>query len=172
MEDSSFAHAVRENLSIASPIGFIALAGVSAEFGIVMLIYLDHAIEKRRAANKFTTERDLIEAIEEGAVLRVRPKAMTVAVIVAGLLPIMLGGGTGSEVMRRIAAPMVRRHDHSSVAIDACAAGSLSAVASAQTTALVGRKERLMPAQPQLLDTDNCGFSWQFGLSNALGARV
>jgi Cu(I)/Ag(I) efflux system membrane protein CusA/SilA len=95
------------NLSIASVIGFIALAGVSAEFGIVMLIYLDHAIQKRRAANQFTTERDLIEAIEEGAVLRVRPKAMTVAVIVAGLLPIMLGGGTGSEVMRRIAAPMV-----------------------------------------------------------------
>jgi Cu(I)/Ag(I) efflux system membrane protein CusA/SilA len=95
------------NLSIASVIGFIALAGVSAEFGIVMLIYLDHAIEKRRAANQFTTERDLIEAIEEGAVLRVRPKAMTVAVIVAGLLPIMFGGGTGSEVMRRIAAPMV-----------------------------------------------------------------
>jgi copper/silver efflux system protein len=95
------------NLSIASAIGFIALAGVSAEFGIVMLIYLDHAITKRRAANQFTTERDLIEAIEEGAVLRVRPKAMTVAVIVAGLLPIMLGGGTGSEVMRRIAAPMV-----------------------------------------------------------------
>jgi copper/silver efflux system protein len=95
------------NLSIASAIGFIALAGVSAEFGIVMLIYLDHAITKRRAVNQFTTERDLIEAIEEGAVLRVRPKAMTVAVIVAGLLPIMLGGGTGSEVMRRIAAPMV-----------------------------------------------------------------
>jgi copper/silver efflux system protein len=95
------------NLSIASSIGFIALAGVSAEFGIVMLLYLDHAIDKRRAANRFATERDLIEAIEEGAVLRVRPKAMTVAVIVAGLLPIMLGGGTGSEVMRRIAAPMV-----------------------------------------------------------------
>lgn len=95
------------NLSIASAIGFIALAGVSAEFGVIMLIYLDNAIEKRRAANQFNTERDLLEAIEEGAVLRVRPKAMTVAVIVAGLLPIMLGGGTGSEVMRRIAAPMV-----------------------------------------------------------------
>jgi Cu(I)/Ag(I) efflux system membrane protein CusA/SilA len=95
------------NLSIASAIGFIALAGVSAEFGVVMLIYLDHAIAKRRALDQFTTERDLIEAIEEGAVLRVRPKAMTVAVIVAGLLPIMFGGGTGSEVMRRIAAPMV-----------------------------------------------------------------
>jgi Cu(I)/Ag(I) efflux system membrane protein CusA/SilA len=95
------------NFSIASAIGFIALAGVSAEFGVVMLIYLDHAIRRRRAANQFNTESDLIEAIEEGAVLRVRPKAMTVAVIVAGLLPIMFGGGTGSEVMRRIAAPMV-----------------------------------------------------------------
>jgi Cu(I)/Ag(I) efflux system membrane protein CusA/SilA len=95
------------NLSIASAIGFIALAGVSAEFGVVMLIYLDHAIAKRRAANHFNNETDLIEAIEEGAVLRVRPKAMTVTVIIAGLLPIMFGGGTGSEVMRRIAAPMV-----------------------------------------------------------------
>jgi len=95
------------NLSIASAIGFIALAGVSAEFGVVMLIYLDHAIAKRRAANQFNTEGDLIDAIEAGAVLRVRPKAMTVTVIIAGLLPIMLGGGTGSEVMRRIAAPMV-----------------------------------------------------------------
>jgi len=95
------------NLSIASAIGFIALAGVSAEFGVVMLIYLDHAIAKRRAANHFNTQTDLIEAIEEGAVLRVRPKAMTVTVIIAGLLPIMFGDGTGSEVMRRIAAPMV-----------------------------------------------------------------
>ena len=95
------------NLSIASAIGFIALGGVSAEFGVVMLIYLDHAIAKRRTSNHFNTEADLIEAIEEGAVLRVRPKAMTVTVIIAGLLPIMFGGGTGSEVMRRIAAPMV-----------------------------------------------------------------
>ncbi len=95
------------NLSIASAIGFIALAGVAAEFGVIMLIYLDHAIAKRRTADQFHTLNDLIEAIEEGAVLRVRPKAMTVAVIVAGLLPIMFGGGTGSEVMRRIAAPMV-----------------------------------------------------------------
>jgi Cu(I)/Ag(I) efflux system membrane protein CusA/SilA len=95
------------NLSIASAIGFIALAGVAAEFGVIMLIYLDHAIDRRREANRYHTVRDLIEAIEEGAVLRVRPKAMTVAVIIAGLLPIMLGGGTGSEVMRRIAAPMV-----------------------------------------------------------------
>jgi Cu(I)/Ag(I) efflux system membrane protein CusA/SilA len=95
------------NLSIASAIGFIALAGVAAEFGVIMLIYLDHAIAKRRKADQFHSLTDLIEAIEEGAVLRVRPKAMTVAVIVAGLLPIMFGGGTGSEVMRRIAAPMV-----------------------------------------------------------------
>jgi copper/silver efflux system protein len=95
------------NLSIASAIGFIALAGVAAEFGVVMLIYLDHAIAKRRTASLFNTETDLIEAIQAGAVLRVRPKAMTVTVIVAGLLPIMFGGGTGSEVMRRIAAPMV-----------------------------------------------------------------
>jgi Cu(I)/Ag(I) efflux system membrane protein CusA/SilA len=95
------------NLSIASAIGFIALAGVAAEFGVIMLIYLDHAIAKRRAEDQFHTLADLIDAIEEGAVLRVRPKAMTVAVIIAGLLPIMFGGGTGSEVMRRIAAPMV-----------------------------------------------------------------
>ncbi len=95
------------NLSIASAIGFIALAGVAAEFGVIMLIYLDHSIAKRRTADQFHSLTDLIEAIEEGAVLRVRPKAMTVAVIVAGLLPIMFGGGTGSEVMRRIAAPMV-----------------------------------------------------------------
>jgi Cu(I)/Ag(I) efflux system membrane protein CusA/SilA len=95
------------NFSIASAIGFIALAGVAAEFGVVMLIYLDHAILERRAANQFNSEGDLIEAIEQGAVLRVRPKAMTVTVIIAGLLPIMFGGGTGSEVMRRIAAPMV-----------------------------------------------------------------
>jgi Cu(I)/Ag(I) efflux system membrane protein CusA/SilA len=95
------------NLSIASAVGFIALAGVSAEFGVIMLIYLDHAIERHRQAGAFNTEGDLIAAIQEGAVLRVRPKAMTVAVIVGGLLPIMFGGGTGSEVMRRIAAPMV-----------------------------------------------------------------
>jgi copper/silver efflux system protein len=95
------------NLSVASAIGFIALAGVAAEFGVIMLVYLDHAIEKRRQANQYHTVQDLIAAIEEGAVLRVRPKAMTVAVIIAGLLPIMLGDGTGSEVMRRIAAPMV-----------------------------------------------------------------
>jgi len=102
-----FLLALGYNLSIASAIGFIALAGVAAEFGVVMLLYLDQAIARHRRAGHFTTASDLVAAIQEGAVLRVRPKAMTVAVIVAGLLPIMVGGGTGSEVMRRIAAPMV-----------------------------------------------------------------
>ncbi|MGH8671603.1 MAG: efflux RND transporter permease subunit, partial [Burkholderiales bacterium] len=95
------------NISIASAVGFIALAGVAAEFGVVMLVYLDQAAARHREQNRLNTREDLVQSIIEGAVLRVRPKAMTVAVIVAGLLPIMLGGGTGSEVMQRIAAPMV-----------------------------------------------------------------
>ncbi|MES2899349.1 MAG: efflux RND transporter permease subunit [Pseudomonadota bacterium] len=94
------------NMSVASGVGFIALAGVSAEFGVIMLLYLKQAWDTRIAAGKLTAE-DLLEAIREGAVLRVRPKAMTVAVIIAGLVPIMVGSGTGSEVMQRIAAPMV-----------------------------------------------------------------
>ena len=94
------------HLSVASGVGFIALAGVSAEFGVIMLLYLKHAWEARQN-NGQGTEADLLEAIRDGAVLRVRPKAMTVAVIIAGLVPIMLGTGTGSEVMQRIAAPMV-----------------------------------------------------------------
>jgi Cu(I)/Ag(I) efflux system membrane protein CusA/SilA len=94
-------------LSVAVAVGFIALAGVAAEFGVVMLIYLDNAINDYRDDNRLNTVDDLKMAIEEGAVLRVRPKAMTVAVIIAGLLPIMLSEGTGSELMRRIAAPMV-----------------------------------------------------------------
>ena len=94
------------NLSVASGVGFIGLAGVSAEFGVIMLLYLKNAWEARLAAGK-GSDADLLEAIREGAVLRVRPKAMTVAVIVAGLVPIMVGAGTGSEVMQRIAAPMV-----------------------------------------------------------------
>jgi Cu(I)/Ag(I) efflux system membrane protein CusA/SilA len=95
------------DMSIASGVGFIALAGVAAEFGVVMLIYLDQAIERFAAEGRLRNRDDLKQAISEGAVLRVRPKAMTVAVIIAGLLPIMFGGGTGSEVMQRIAAPMV-----------------------------------------------------------------
>lgn len=94
------------NLSVAGAVGFIALAGVSAEFGVIMLLYLKHSWEVRAALRKTTTD-DLLDAIREGAVLRVRPKAMTVAVILAGLFPIMWGVGTGSEVMQRIAAPMV-----------------------------------------------------------------
>ena len=94
------------NLSVAGAVGFIALAGVSAEFGVIMLLYLKSAWNQRIAQGNTTTE-DLLDAIREGAVLRVRPKAMTVAVILAGLLPIMWGTGTGSEVMQRIAAPMV-----------------------------------------------------------------
>lgn len=98
--------ALGHHLSVASGVGFIALAGVSAEFGVIMLLYLKHAWEAR-LANGNGTEADLLDAIREGAVLRVRPKAMTVAVIIAGLVPIMYGTGTGSEVMKRIAAPMV-----------------------------------------------------------------
>ncbi|MBE9564480.1 MAG: efflux RND transporter permease subunit, partial [Proteobacteria bacterium] len=82
---------------------FIALAGVAAEFGVVMLVYLNQAIKKHQP----TTPVELRECVIEGAVLRVRPKAMTVAVIIAGLLPIMIGVGTGSELMQRIAAPMI-----------------------------------------------------------------
>ncbi|MBN9125354.1 MAG: cation transporter [Nitrosospira sp. 56-18] len=99
------------NLSVAVVVGFIALAGVAAETGVVMLIYLDHAWEaigrKCAAAGSKPTVADLYAAVMEGAVERVRPKMMTVVAIMAGLLPIMWGTGTGSEVMRRIAAPMV-----------------------------------------------------------------
>lgn len=94
------------HISVASAIGFIALAGVAAEFGVIMLLYLKHAWEARLAAGK-SSEADLLDAIREGAVQRVRPKAMTVAVIIAGLVPIMIAHGTGSEIMQRIAAPMV-----------------------------------------------------------------
>lgn len=94
------------NLSVATGVGFIALAGVAAEFGVIMLLYLKHAWEAREAAGRHG-EAELLDAIREGAVLRVRPKAMTVTVIVAGLVPIMVGAGTGSEIMQRIAAPMV-----------------------------------------------------------------
>ena len=94
-------------VSVATAVGFIALAGVAAEFGVVMLLYLKRALEHRLDAGAVLTEALLFDAIREGAVLRVRPKAMTVAVVLAGLIPIMLGHGTGSEVMQRIAAPMV-----------------------------------------------------------------
>jgi len=99
----SLGHAI----SVATAVGFIALAGVAAEFGVVMLVYLKNAHGHRLAAGQPDDEQTLLAAIREGAVLRVRPKAMTVAVVMAGLLPILLGSGTGSEVMTRIAAPMV-----------------------------------------------------------------
>ncbi len=97
------------NMSVATGTGFIALAGVAAEFGVVMLIYLRHAVESHASSlkNHKLSEQDLDDALYTGAVLRVRPKAMTVAVILAGLLPILLGTGAGSEVMSRIAAPMI-----------------------------------------------------------------
>ncbi|WP_321963491.1 efflux RND transporter permease subunit [Paraburkholderia sp. J7] len=94
-------------VSVATSVGFIALAGVAAEFGVVMLLYLKGALNRRRELGEAMTEATLLDAIREGAVLRVRPKAMTVAVVLAGLIPIMVGHGAGSEVMQRIAAPMV-----------------------------------------------------------------
>jgi Cu(I)/Ag(I) efflux system membrane protein CusA/SilA len=101
-----FLYLMGYNLSVATGVGFIALAGVAAEFGVIMLLYLKNAWAERQR-DGLHDEAALCDAIREGAVQRVRPKAMTVAVIVAGLLPILLGAGTGSEVMSRIAAPMV-----------------------------------------------------------------
>ncbi|KAF1070878.1 efflux RND transporter permease subunit [Variovorax sp.] len=95
------------SISVATAVGFIALAGVAAEFGVVMLVYLKNALARRLDAGEPMNDQTLLAAIREGAVLRVRPKAMTVAVVMAGLLPILWGSGTGSEVMTRIAAPMV-----------------------------------------------------------------
>ena len=95
------------NFSVAVGVGFIALAGVAAETGVVMLIYLDHAYDKWRDRGKMRSMKHLAGAIMEGAVERVRPKMMTVMAIMAGLFPIMWGHGTGSDVMKRIAAPMV-----------------------------------------------------------------
>jgi Cu(I)/Ag(I) efflux system membrane protein CusA/SilA len=98
------------NMSVAVGVGFIALAGVAVEIGVVMLVYLNQAYARLWQQGErahVPNAADLREAVIEGALLRVRPIMMTVAAIIAGLLPIMLGGGTGSEVMRRIAAPMV-----------------------------------------------------------------
>jgi Cu(I)/Ag(I) efflux system membrane protein CusA/SilA len=102
-----FLYAEGYDFSIAAGVGFIALAGVAAEFGVIMLLYLKQALARRLEAGAPPSAALLDDALREGAVLRVRPKAMTVAVIVAGLLPIFVGSGTGSEVMSRIAAPMV-----------------------------------------------------------------
>ena len=102
-----YVYLLGHNLSVASAVGFIALAGVAAEFGVVMLIYLKHALERQLAQGVSLTHEALRAAIDEGAVLRVRPKAMTVAVILAGLAPIMWSEGAGAEIMQRIAAPMI-----------------------------------------------------------------
>ena len=95
------------NISVAGAIGFIALSGLAAEFGVVMLVYLRHAIDKHAPAERPMTDAELRAAIDEGAVQRVRPKAMTVAVILGGLAPLMWSDGTGAEVMQKIAAPMI-----------------------------------------------------------------
>jgi Cu(I)/Ag(I) efflux system membrane protein CusA/SilA len=95
------------HMSIAAAVGFIALGGVAAEIGVVMLLYANQSVAKREKESQLASREDLARAIIEGAALRVRPIAMTIAVIIAGLLPIMFGSGTGSEVMQRIAAPMI-----------------------------------------------------------------
>ena len=99
------------NLSVAVGVGFIALAGVAVEIGVVMLVYLKQAMKSHQLtaeqAGRAMQRKDIENAVHDGALMRVRPIMMTVAAIIAGLLPIMLGSGTGSEVMRRIAAPMV-----------------------------------------------------------------
>jgi Cu(I)/Ag(I) efflux system membrane protein CusA/SilA len=106
-----YLHWLGYNLSVATGVGFIALAGVAAETGIIMLVYLDQALQKRldtaRIAERRVTLNELREALLEGALLRVRPKIMTVGTVIVGLLPIMFSQGTGAEVMRRIAAPML-----------------------------------------------------------------
>jgi Cu(I)/Ag(I) efflux system membrane protein CusA/SilA len=95
------------NLSVAVWVGIIALAGVDAETGVIMLLYLDQAFDKRRNEGRMRTNQDLQEAISEGAVKRIRPKMMTVMAILVGLLPIMWSHGAGADVMKRIAAPMI-----------------------------------------------------------------
>ena len=95
------------NTSVAVAVGFIALAGVAAETGVVMLIYLDEAFHRRRRAGELRTAADVSAAVAEGAVQRLRPVMMTVTAVIAGLAPILWGAGTGADVMKRIAAPMV-----------------------------------------------------------------
>ncbi|MAL08260.1 MAG: CusA/CzcA family heavy metal efflux RND transporter [Maricaulis sp.] len=106
-----FLHVLDYRLSVAAGVGFIALAGVAVEIGVIMLVYLEQALKARRALcveeGREFTHQDLRQAVIDGALLRIRPVIMTVSVVIAGLLPIMFGDGTGSEVMRRIAAPMI-----------------------------------------------------------------
>ncbi|HXC67774.1 MAG TPA: efflux RND transporter permease subunit, partial [Nitrospiraceae bacterium] len=102
-----YLHYLGFNLSVAVWVGIIALVGVSAEIGVVMLVYLDEAYERRTREGRMATAKDLRDAILEGAAQRVRPVMMTVAAIIGGLLPIMWTTGTGADVMKRIAAPMI-----------------------------------------------------------------
>jgi copper/silver efflux system protein len=95
------------SFSVAVAVGFIALAGVAAEFGVVMLIYLDSAVRRAQASGKLESVAELDAALSEGALRRVRPKVMTVVTILAGLLPILLATGAGAATMQRIAAPMI-----------------------------------------------------------------
>jgi len=102
-----FIYILGYNLSVAVWVGIIALAGVAAETGVVMIVYLDEAYEKKVSEGTMNRYRDLYDAVIEGAVQRVRPKVMTVMAIIAGLVPIMWSHGTGADVMKRIAAPMI-----------------------------------------------------------------
>jgi Cu(I)/Ag(I) efflux system membrane protein CusA/SilA len=102
-----FLHALDYNLSLAVVIGIIALAGLDAETGMVMLLYLDNSFERFRAEGKMNSARDLYDAVHDGAVKRIRPKAMTVAAAFIGLVPLLWAEGTGADTMRRIAAPMI-----------------------------------------------------------------
>jgi len=102
-----YLHMLGYNLSIAVWVGMIALAGLDAETGVVMLLYLDLSYEKWKKEGRLNAESDLKDAIMDGAVKRIRPKLMTVGVILAGLIPIMFSNGTGSDIMKRIAAPMI-----------------------------------------------------------------
>ncbi len=95
------------NMSIAVWVGIIAVAGLSAQTGVVMIIYLDNAYKKRVNEGRMNNWKDLAEAIDEGAVQRVRPKMMTVMTMTLGLLPLLWSHGTGADVMKRIAAPMI-----------------------------------------------------------------
>jgi Cu(I)/Ag(I) efflux system membrane protein CusA/SilA len=102
-----FVYLLGYNMSVAVWVGIIALAGVDAETGVIMLLYLDQAFEKWRKEGRMRTIAELREAITEGAVRRIRPKMMTVMAILVGLLPIMWSQGAGADVMKRIAAPMI-----------------------------------------------------------------
>lgn len=126
-----FVYALGFDLSVAVLVGFIALAGVAVETAIVMLLYLNLSWEKRietaQATHQQLTTKDILESVVEGALLRLRPKVMTVAAIFAGLIPIMLGSATGSEIMKRIAA-LWWADDHRNAAYAFCYPGNLCAL--------------------------------------------